>query len=393
LNARDGGDDDSTLFDNAPCGLLTTTADGHIYRANRTFCAWLQYEVEQLSNLRFQALLTIGSKVFHQTHWMPLLQLQRSVAEVQFELVRSDGRVVPMLINAAQRTETTGERTGQSVMDIAAFVATDRRKYERELLAARKRAEELLESERYAQQRAAELLTLQESEAQKRAALAEQLVGIVSHDLRNPLNTVLLGASLLQSAELGEPHTKTVARIEAAGHRATRLIGDLLDFTQARLGGGLSVHRRTVDLHTVVADCLEELRFAWPGRLLEHTRAGHRQIAADPDRLVQLVGNLVNNALVYGSVCEPVVVSSCVDESSATITVHNKGAPIPLDKQAQIFEPLSRGEHESNKGFRSVGLGLYIVREIASAHGGSVALSSNATAGTTFVLDLPIGPA
>ncbi len=389
MSSADGRCADSLqLYDNAPCGLLTTAATGHIHRVNHTFAAWLGYSTAELRQKRFQELLTIGSKVFHQTHWLPLLQMQGSVAEVQFEVVRSDGRVVPILVNAAQRAEATGELTGQVVVDIAVFVATDRRKYERELLTARKRAEELLESERQAQQRTAELLKLQESEALRRAILAEQLIGIVSHDLRNPLNTIVLGAGLLDSPKL-EEHARTVRRIGAAADRATRLIADLLDFTQARLGGGLRVTCQTIDLHEVIGECLEEVRFAWPGRLLSHERLGEGDVEADPDRLAQIVSNLVNNAFVYGSTSDPVTVTSQVEATSFTLRVYNQGAPIPADKQSDLFEPLSRGEHQLDKGFRSVGLGLYIVREIASSHGGQVALTSKEGAGTCFTVELP----
>lgn len=379
------------LYDNAPCGLLTTSAIGHIQRVNHTFAAWLGYPVVDLLQMRFQTLLTMGSKVFHQTHWMPLLQIQGSVAEVQFEVVRRDGRAIPILVNAARRVETTEVGARESVVDIAVFVATDRRKYERELLAARKRAEELLESERHAQQRAADLLKVQESDALRRAILAEQLVGIVSHDLRNPLNTIVLGASLLSSVGLGE-HARTVKRIEAAAERATRLIADLLDFTQARLGGGLRVTCRDIDLHEVVGECLEEVRFAWPGRLVRHERVGEGGAELDPDRLAQVVSNLVNNAFVYGSPSEPVVVTSQVQATTVTLTVHNLGPSIPADKQADLFEPLSRGEHQIEKGFRSVGLGLYIVKEIARSHGGDVFLTSRPDEGTYFTVELPRWP-
>lgn len=379
----------SELYDNAPCGLLTLGPDGRIQRVNRTFSSWMQYPAGQLESTRFLSLLTMGSKVFYQTHWMPLLQMQGSVAEVQFELVRADSRVLPMLINAARRVETTGAAAGSSVVDIAAIVATDRRKYERELLVARKRAEELLESERQAQQLAAELAKAQEAEARQRATLAEQLIGIVSHDLRNPLNTIVLGATLLQHAELNERDLKNVTRISTAADRATRLIVDLLDFTQARLGGGLSVTPRRIRLHEVIAECLEEVRFAWPGRALVHERTGSGEADADPDRLAQVVSNLVNNAFVYGSPSAPIVVTSAIHDATVELNVHNQGPEIPLHRQVDIFEPLSRGEQASGKEFRSVGLGLYIVREIAKSHGGDVALSSSEATGTTFSVTLP----
>jgi sigma-B regulation protein RsbU (phosphoserine phosphatase) len=124
---------------------------------------------------------------------------------------------------------------------------------------------------------------------------------------------------------------------------------------------------------------------------LVHERIGQGQAEADPDRLAQVVSNLANNAFVYGSPSTPVVVTSEITDVAIKIDVHNRGLPIPSDKRTNIFEPLSRGEQQPGKEFRSVGLGLYIVREIAVSHGGDVTLTSSEDAGTTFSVVLPRG--
>ncbi len=475
------------VYELAACALLTLWRDGTIERANRAACAWTGYSFDELKERRFQDLLTIGSKLFHQTHWLPLLEMQGSVAEVQLELATRDGRKLPALVNGVRRPD------GRT--DIALFLASDRRKYERELLLARRRAEELLEALRQREDefrtiaenspdviarfdrdrrctyvnRAVERLTRpaseilgkrvdelavqpeiarafrsaldealagkdvtqafrlerphggevdievrsvpersaggevntvlvltrdvtalkeQEREARQRAVFAEQLVGIVSHDLRNPLNAIMLGVQLLGAVDLG-PHGRIVERIVNAAKRATRLTAELLDFTQARLGAGLPVAPTEISLHVVVAECVEELRLAWPGRALEHCRVGAGMGIADPDRLGQVVMNLVGNAMAYGTREEPVSVTSVVGDDTLEILVHNGGKPIPERLQRDIFEPLRRGENQIQRGSRSVGLGLYIVREIAASHGGSVSVRSSAEAGTTFHVRLP----
>src|ERR1700722_11562445 len=92
------------VFDHAPCGLLTTSVQGTIVRGNTTFCCWLGYDAaELLEKRRIQDLLTIGGKVFHQTHWAPLLQMQRSVAKVKVDVIHKSGKLVPMLVNASRR--------------------------------------------------------------------------------------------------------------------------------------------------------------------------------------------------------------------------------------------------------------------------------------------------
>jgi PAS domain S-box-containing protein len=123
-------------FEQAPCGLVTTTVDGTIVRVNATFCRWTGFDArELLDQRRIQDLLTIGGKVFHQTHWAPLLQMQRSVAEVKLEFRHRDGHKVPMLINAVRRGAGDAEFD-----DFACVVVNDRHKYEKELLHARRQA-------------------------------------------------------------------------------------------------------------------------------------------------------------------------------------------------------------------------------------------------------------
>jgi sigma-B regulation protein RsbU (phosphoserine phosphatase) len=373
------------LYERAPCGLVTTLANGTIRRVNQTFCSFLGVSSEALvDKKRLQDLLTVGSKIFHQTHWMPLLQMQGSIAEVQIEFLHSDGRALPMLVNASVRPSD-----GVVFHDVAIFIVVDRRKYERELLYARRRAEELLERERIMQDQLAEALREQERQAQARAVLAEQLIGIVSHDLRTPLGVVLLGAAALEATGLPPAHVRIVKRIASATERANRLITDLLDFTQARLGGGLRAALAPIDLHALVADGIEELRLVWHGRMIEHVLRGEGSVNADADRLAQVLTNLVANAMTYGAAAHPITITSAVFAEGLSIAVHNHGPMIPEALMPHLFEPLRRGDHQVKLGSSSVGLGLYIVQAIAEAHGGKVSVESHAELGTTFTLYVP----
>jgi sigma-B regulation protein RsbU (phosphoserine phosphatase) len=231
-----------------------------------------------------------------------------------------------------------------------------------------------------------------QGQAKERAMFAEQMMGIVSHDLRNPLSTIMTGAALLGRGELSPSQQRLVARISRATEGATRLIADLLDFTQAQLGSGLTVVPEPIDLHAVVGEAVEDLRFAYPGRKLVDERVGEGPCLADANRLAQLVGNLVSNAITYGTPEAPVRVISKVEENAFAISVHNQGPAIPPDVLPHIFQPMSRGS-EAGRASRSVGLGLYIVREIARAHGGQTSVTSVAAEGTTFTTVIPRTPA
>ncbi len=234
--------------------------------------------------------------------------------------------------------------------------------------------------------------------AEDRAVFAEQMIGIVSHDLRNPLNTILLAADMLtRQAATATPTPnppETAARmlgnITRAGQRAKRLIADLLDFTVVRLGAGLSVSRRPTDLHQLAARIIEELSVAFPGRTIEHIATGGGDISADPDRIAQLLGNLVGNAMAYGTPASTVTVSTAVESGTARLAVHNHGDPIPRHTLGRLFQPMVRGVAADDTSARSVGLGLFIVRAIAQAHGGQVVVQSSHEHGTEFAFSFPV---
>lgn len=132
-------DDPAKLYDRAPCGYLSTTPDGRIVKANQTLLTWLGYSRAELLQRSFVELLTPGGRLYHETHYAPMLRLQGSVRELAMEVVRTDGRRIPVLVNANLEVADDGE---PRVIRIALFDATERREYERELLRAKQRAEE-----------------------------------------------------------------------------------------------------------------------------------------------------------------------------------------------------------------------------------------------------------
>ncbi|MEO7361790.1 MAG: HAMP domain-containing sensor histidine kinase [Gemmatimonadaceae bacterium] len=360
-------------MDNAACGLLQTEDDGVIRWVNRLFCEWIGVdETALIGRRKIQELFTIGGRIFHQTHWVPLIRIQQSVSEVKFDVLHADGHTIPMVINGIRRV-----RGNAVVHDLAVFIARDRDTYERELVNSGKRLKELVA-------RSAEL----EEAARDRAAFAEQILGIVSHDLRNPLATVELSAMAVLSGSTNPEHRAALMRITRATARATRLIHDLLDFTQARLGKGLSVQRTNVHVHEVIAESIADLRHTYPTRTLIHETQGSGSCDADADRLMQLIGNLVTNAITYGMSGTPVKIVSALTDSHCAISVHNEGNPIREEIVADLFQPMARGENIPSER-RSVGLGLYIVREIAKAHGGDVSVVSRTNTGTTFTVEFP----
>jgi sigma-B regulation protein RsbU (phosphoserine phosphatase) len=357
-------------LDDAPCGLLTTDRKGVILQVNATFCRWLGYHAADLiGRRRLQELLTMGGRIFHQTHWAPLLEMQGSVSEVKLDLQHADGTIIPMVLNAIRR-----KHDGEVVHSIAMFIARDRDTYERELLLSRKKLEAAVIDARQLQE-----------QARDRALFAEQMVGIVSHDLRNPLSAISTGVQVLQMKGPTPDQSRVLELVARSTVRASNLIEDLLDFTAARIGTGLSVDLGPLDLHEIAARAAEELSLAFPGREVKHVCNGAGLCQADGKRLTQAIGNLVSNAMSYGSPDSAVTITSAIDPQGWKLSVHNFGPVIPVERQASLFQPMVRGEAAA-RGGRNVGLGLFIVYEIVKAHQGHMRVDSSDERGTLFEL-------
>ena len=375
-----------TLLDSAPCGLVTTKEDGTILYSNQMLSDWVGIERCGLIGRRFQELLTIGGRIFHQTHWAPLMRMQGSVAEVKLDLMQQDRRVITVLLNGVRREYPTGV-----IYELALFSIIDRDKYERELLSSRKTAESLLrekvEIEAALRLAQAELNEAYEG-AQRRASFAEQMVTIVSHDLKNPLTVIRLASDALNRGERNAKEAKLLRHITHSAHRAERMIVDLLDLALVRAGKGIALSRSSTDLHRLVLHSVEELRVTYPHVTLNHESAGSGPAYLDGDRVQQVIGNLVSNAVAYGDLQQPVTVASLIGDDEMVVSVNNFGEVIAAESMAALFEPMNRGT-DAAIGARSVGLGLFIVREIARAHGGRVAVTSDRATGTTFSIHIP----
>jgi signal transduction histidine kinase len=220
--------------------------------------------------------------------------------------------------------------------------------------------------------------------AEDRVLLAEQMVGIVSHDLRNPLSAILMGTTLMGRGEaLPVQKERVLQKVQSAARRAQRLIEDLLDFTQARVGKGLALKMADIDLNELMTSITDELRLSFPDIEFNHPDHPLGSAPLDADRIHQMLGNLVANAAMYGAPGKPVRLTCQITDGELVFSVRNEGEPIPPAMLATMFEPMIRGQGHHNDQ-RGVGLGLYIVRAIAEGHQGTVDVTSSAEHGTCF---------
>ncbi|MBZ4415302.1 ATP-binding protein [Myxococcus sp. RHSTA-1-4] len=220
----------------------------------------------------------------------------------------------------------------------------------------------------------------------------EQFIGMLGHDLRNPLNALSISAQQLQRrGGLDERQASLTARILTSAERMDRMIRQLLDFARARLGGGIPVMRAPGDLFDAVRRTVEELRASHPGREVRLEVRGDGRGDWDADRLEQALGNLLANALKYSPPDTAVHVHAEGGPRGAVLRVHNQGAPIPAEELPHVFSAWRRGKRARPEGGSGsgLGLGLYITHQIVRGHGGDVEVASSAPGGTTFTVHLP----
>ena len=190
---------------------------------------------------------------------------------------------------------------------------------------------------------------------------------------------------LLRRGEMQDEQARLVRRIAASAGRMARLVDQILDFARSRLAGGMPLRRQTVVLEDLVRAAVGELQLSWGPSRVQLDASTPCVGVWDPDRLEQVVSNLIGNALKHGSPHRPVRISLRDDADSVILSVHNYGPAISPELLSVIFDPFRR----ASVGDGRIGLGLYIAHEIVAAHGGTIAVESTAQDGTTFTVTLP----
>lgn len=218
-------------------------------------------------------------------------------------------------------------------------------------------------------------------------------LAILGHDLRNPLGTLVAGSSyIVQATDMPQKYVLLATRMFSTAKRMSKLINDLIDFTRTHLGRSIPIQTRQVDLAAVCEQVVNELRTCHAERLIELHVPPRLDATLDEGRIAQMLSNLIGNALQYGSEDAPVKLSVTSSDDDIFIAVNNRGPIIPPDKISDIFDPMVRvATNVSTDGTErtSLGIGLYISREIVHAHGGQIRAASNAVDGTTFSVTIP----
>jgi signal transduction histidine kinase len=225
-------------------------------------------------------------------------------------------------------------------------------------------------------------------DANETARLRDQFVAILGHDLRNPVQSISMGAEMLVTAFPEGRERRIVNHIQRSCRRMAELIENVLDFARGRLGEGISVSlERSPDLAADLQHVISEIQRVHPERTIEMHASLRSDVVCDRQRIAQLLSNLVSNAVTHGSEDKPVIVSLNSNPSFFELSVENSGEPIPAHKIDRLFLPFTRDDSSTPQP--GLGLGLYIASEIAKAHGGTLTAVSDSHA-TRFTLRIPV---
>lgn len=354
------------LYENAPFGYLSISADGAIVKVNATFARWVGFAPGALIGRPLRDLLTVPGRILYETNLAPALRIQGQLEEVALDLVTAAGDKLPVLVNATERRDPQGERL---FTRIAVLRAKDRRGYERDLHQREAAARERLDRER------------------ETSELREQFIAVLGHDLRNPLASIVGAVRFLRREVGSDKGLKVLLLMETSVDRMAGLIDDVTDFARGRLGGGIVLDRTVEPLEPVLRHVVEELETSQPTRTILCDIHVPGEVSFDRGRISQLVSNLLANALTHGDPRSPVRLGAATRGQTLEIWVANAGPPISPQAMERLFQPFFRGEVRPSQ--HGLGLGLHIASEIARAHGGALTAVSDA-AETRFTLTIPL---
>ncbi|MFN2644192.1 MAG: ATP-binding protein [Burkholderiales bacterium] len=357
-------------YEDAPAGYLSTLPDGTIVKVNGTFLRWTGFARDALVHKRrLQDLFSMPGRIYYETHLGPLLAMQGTVSEIAMDLAGADGRVLPVMLNAAERKGAEGEPL---LLRFTVFNATERRRYERELLQARRDAEAL-------------------------ARAKTELLAMLSHDIRTPLGSVMAVAHLLERTELTAEQAKLVRILGSASAAMLDLVNEVLEHSRLE-AGAVALNRTPFDLAARARELAANLQpLAAEKDLALECRFDPRlpaRLIGDATKLAQVLGNLLGNALKFteaGSVTLEMEVADLSEtEAKLRVRVTDTGIGIEPAQLPHIFDEYTQANEAIAGRYGGTGLGLAISRKLLRAHGSELHAESEPGKGSVFSFDLAL---
>ncbi len=392
------------LLDHAPCGFISFSDDGSIGYINATLLDRLGYAWDELGGKHIETIFAVGSRIFYQTHFFPLIKLNGRAQEVFILLRAKDGDSVGMLCNASRR-----EKDG--LIDCVFMEVQERRKFEDALLEARHVAEraalqleeQQLELEIQHQQlleQSNELQTLNEDLEKQRAAADEanhaksNFLAVMSHELRTPLNAIGGYVQLLEMGVHGPvspPQLETLARIDRSQRHLLRLINDVLNLARIE-AGRVDYKVERVAIPGVVNSVMPMVEPQISRKTLKYSSTIPEDLSAsgDIEKIQQILLNLLTNAIKFTPANGGVrIEAGNRSESEVFVRVIDTGVGIPEDMLERVFEPFTQVDATHSRSGEGTGLGLAISRDLARGMKGNLVAGSTVGEGSIFELTLP----
>lgn len=361
------------FFDSAPCGLLSSSSNGTVLAVNDTFLEWTGYDRDALvGRSHFDELLTLPSRMYYETHYWPLLNIQGFVHEVALDLRHRQGHTIPVLVSAGSERSSKGE---VKLLRYAVIAAQDRRAYERELLLQRRNSEQAVKAK-------------------------ADFLAMFAHEIRNPLCAVMLQAEHLElELETLVQDKPPYWSMREPLDRVLRLLNNMLDISKLD-AKKVTLQKTEFEIGDVVRAVVHSLQPLAEARNLplhmHIDRALQNPVVGDPMKLDQALTNLVGNAIKFtekGSVSVRASRLPPIDHCvRVRFDVVDTGLGIAPDRQARIFEEFEQADSSTSHHFGGTGLGLAITRKLVELQGGRLSLVSELGQGSTFMFELTFDP-
>ncbi|WP_181259224.1 PAS domain-containing hybrid sensor histidine kinase/response regulator [Pseudoduganella armeniaca] len=375
-------------YERAPVGFLCLSPDGWVGKANQTLLTWLGYARDELvGQMRIQDLMTAGARIFFDTQHASVLLLQGQVQDIAVDLHARDGTVVPVLVNSVLERDTGGR---PALIQMSLFNASERRRYERELLQAKRQAEQAaLDLEQRVHERTSQLAAaLARAESAMRAK--DDFLANMSHEIRTPLNCILGMTHLLRDCVPLQPAGHYLDTIAQAGHSVVKIVSEILDFCKME-AGKLEIERLPLDPRAVMAEVADRFAPMAAARGLKLAVAIDADVPSrmvgDALRLSQILSNYLDNAIKFTRRGRIDVRARLAAHDGGRVRVRlevqDTGIGLSAEQQAGLFQPFHQADTTTTRNYGGTGLGLAICRQLAELMDGSVGVASSG-AGSLF---------
>ena len=382
--------DFKTLYNHAPCGYLFTMQDGTLIDVNDTFLAFTGYSREEIiENKRFEDFLSIGGKIYYETHFAPLLHMQGEVSQINFDFIRKDETRFPVLINAIK--QSVNEKQHNYIQFIVLDI-TQRKQYEMELMNAKRKSDELLTQLSKLNKELTsniQVIAEQSQQLEKLNATKDKFFSIVAHDLRSPLSSLKMFSSLLidDFDSLNKEDILTMSKeLSDSVDSTIKMADNLITWAMVQMGDS-QFNEETIkvkDITSNIFDVYQNVALE-KGINVSFSVDDSLNIIGDKNQIEFVIRNLVNNAIKFthknGFVS---LTAKSLPDGLVKISVSDSGVGISDEYKRELFSISKKQSTNGTAGEKGTGLGLMLSYEFMKLNGGQIEIESSLGKGTTF---------